>query len=65
MAFETKISVPTKDSARLSTFLARAGCVVLDVGERTTTDDGWDHETSLHVLVLEEQSLPVAAGPTP
>lgn len=60
MTFETKISVPTRDLGRLTAFLLKAGCVVLDAGERTTTDDGVGAEASVNVLFLQEPALEVA-----
>lgn len=57
MSFETKISVPTRDLGRLKAVLANAGCIVLDAGERTTTEEGVGAEASVNVLFLETHDL--------
>ena len=53
MSFETKISVPTKDLKKLQSILASAGCIILDTGERTTTEDGVGAEACLNVLFVD------------
>jgi hypothetical protein len=52
MPFETTITVPTQHLRDFTLRLADAGFLVLDRGERATTDDGWDAEAVLHVLHL-------------
>lgn len=54
MAFETRISLPVRDLDRLVPILTRAGCLVLDQGERTTTEEGLASEATVHVLYLAE-----------
>lgn len=61
MAFETTISVKTRDLGRLVNVLTRAGAIVLDRGERTTTDDGVAAEASVAVCFVDERDLDVAA----
>jgi hypothetical protein len=64
MALETRISVPTRDLEAVTCMLAKAGCIVLDRGERTTTDDGEDAEATCHVLYLGEEAVAAEAETT-
>jgi len=59
MAFETTLTVPTPQVRELMTRLARAGFLVLDTGERMTTDDGFEAEATLrlaHVSLAESDA---------
>jgi hypothetical protein len=66
MAFETTLTVPTPHVRELMARLARAGFLVLDTGERMTTDDGFEAEATLrlaHVTPLDvDPDAPVALG---
>lgn len=56
MAFETTITLPTQDLKELMRRLAHAGFLVLDTGDRVSTDDGTDAEATvrlLHVTVAD------------
>lgn len=54
MGFTTTITCPTKDVPALMKELARAGFLVLDTGQRTTTDEGLFAEASLNLLRLPD-----------
>ena len=56
MAFETTLTVPTRDLVELTRRLSKAGFTVLDTGDRIATDHGLDAEATLrlvHLPVLE------------
>lgn len=50
MAFETTLTVPTRDLPELTRRLSKAGFTVLDTGERIATDHGLDAEATLRLL---------------
>ena len=57
MAFETTVTVPTTHARELMTRLARAGFLVLDTGERVSTEDGLAAEAQLRLLHVTPDDL--------
>lgn len=60
MAFETTVTVPTAHARELMQRLARAGFLVLDTGDRVSTEDGVGAEAQLRLLHVTPEDL---AGP--
>ncbi|HWG90293.1 MAG TPA: hypothetical protein VNZ52_05520 [Candidatus Thermoplasmatota archaeon] len=54
MGFSTSITCPTRDLSQIMKVLANAGFLVLDTGERISTDDGLFAEARLDILHLQE-----------
>lgn len=52
--FQTRISVPVDDVEPLMEALADSGLVVLDSGERVTTEDALEGEARLELLDLPD-----------
>jgi hypothetical protein len=52
MAFETTLTVPTRDLAQLTVRLAKAGFTLMDTGDRIATDDGHDAEATVRLVHL-------------
>lgn len=52
MAFETTLTVPTRDLVELTRRLSKAGFTVLDTGDRISTDHGPDAEATLRLVHL-------------
>lgn len=52
----TRISVPARHARRMMDELTRAGFIVLDRGERITTEDGLQSEASLDLVLLPSGS---------
>ena len=50
MAFETTLTVPTRDLPQFMTRLGKAGFLVLDTGDRVSTEDGEDAEATVRLL---------------
>lgn len=61
MAFETSVSVPTRHAHELMARLARAGFLVLDTGERVSTEDGVGAEAQLRLLHLLPEDMDASA----
>lgn len=56
MGFSTRICVSERDAPRLMTALATAGFIVLDRGERVSTEEGLFSEATLDLIVLPQGS---------
>lgn len=57
MAFETTVTVPTIHARELMARLAQVGFLVLDTGERATTEDGVGAEAQLRLLHVTPEDL--------
>lgn len=60
MAFETTVTVPTRHVHELMTRLARSGFLVLDTGDRVSTEDGVGAEAQLRLLHVTPDELDAA-----
>lgn len=62
--FQTRITAPVSDVEPLMEALADAGFMVLDSGERVTTEDALEGEATLELLDLPDGAeVPEAADP--
>lgn len=57
MAFETTVTVPTRHARELMALLAQVGFLVLDTGERVSTEDGLAAEAQLRLLHVTPDDL--------